>query len=99
MCLGIPGRVVAIGDVARLTGTVEVSGVRRAVDLACVAPVDAPLDSLIGSYVLVHVGFAMSLIDEAEAAKTLAALHDLGEAEEEIAAMGATAALHEEVRP
>lgn len=98
MCLGIPGRIVAIADPTRLVGTVEVSGVRRAVNLACVAPEGAPLETLIGAYVLVHVGFAMSRIDEAEAARTLAALHDLGEAEEEIAAMGETAALHEDAR-
>jgi hydrogenase expression/formation protein HypC len=99
MCLGIPGRIVSIRDAARLEGMVEVSGVRRAINLACVAPQDGPLEDLVGTYVLVHVGFAMSRIDEEEAAKTLEALRALGEADEEIAAMGETADLHEDPRP
>ena len=50
----------------------DVSGVRREVSVACVA--SGPLDALVGEWVLIHVGFAMSLIDEAEAARTLDAL-------------------------
>ncbi len=42
---------------------------------------------LIGRWVLIHVGFAMSLIDEDEAARTLAALHELGEAQEALEQM------------
>jgi hydrogenase expression/formation protein HypC len=95
MCLGIPGRIVAIADEGGLMGVVEVSGVRRRVDLACVAPADGPLGGLIGEWVLVHVGFAMSRIDAAEAAATLAALDALGEAQAEIAAMADTAPLLE----
>ncbi|MEM8855505.1 MAG: HypC/HybG/HupF family hydrogenase formation chaperone [Pseudomonadota bacterium] len=89
MCLGIPGKIVAIEDEARHLATVDVSGVRRAVN---VLPVEGngPLEDLIGRYVLVHVGFAMSLIDEAEAKRTLEALNELGEAQEEIAAMRAS---------
>ena len=92
MCLGIPGRIVSISDPARKLALIEVSGVRREVNLACVAPADAPLEALIGSWALIHVGFAMSLIDEDEARKTLEILHQLGEAQTEIEAMRASAA-------
>lgn len=85
MCLGIPGQIVAITDAGRLMAMAEVSGVRREVNVACVA--EGPLEALLGRWVLIHVGFAMSLIDEEEAAKTLAALHDLGEAQEALAQM------------
>ena len=80
MCLGIPGRIVAITDPARQMALAEISGVRRAVNLACVAVAD--LDALVGQWALIHVGFAMALIDEDEAEKTLQALLDLGEAQE-----------------
>lgn len=85
MCLGIPGQIVAITDATRLMAMAEVSGVRREVNVACVQ--DGPLDGLVGQWALIHVGFAMSLIDEAEAAKTLEALRDLGEAQETLAQM------------
>ena len=62
MCLGIPGQIVEITDAERMMGTVDVSGVRRAVNLSCVADGDA-LESVVGEWVLVHVGFAMSRID------------------------------------
>ena len=85
MCLGIPGRIVAITDEARQMAMADVSGVRREVSVACVA--SGPLDALVGEWVLIHVGFAMSLIDEAEAARTLDALRELGEAQEALDAM------------
>jgi len=80
MCLGIPGRITAITDPARQMAMAEVSGVRREVSVACVATGD--LDALIGQWALIHVGFAMSIIDADEAEKTLQALRDLGEAQE-----------------
>lgn len=86
MCLGIPGQVVEITDTENLIGVVDVSGVRRTVNLACVVGDDGP-DALVGAWVLVHVGFAMSRIDADEAAKTLAALEALGEAMAEIEAI------------
>lgn len=85
MCLGIPGRITAIVDEDRLMAMAEVSGVRRAVNVACVAGTD--LSALVGQWALIHVGFAMSLIDEDEAAKTLEALRDLGEAQETLEQM------------
>ncbi len=87
MCLGIPGRIIAITDAARLMAMAEVSGVRREVNVACVAGND--LDALVGTWALIHVGFAMSLIDEDEAARTLEALRDLGEAQEALEQMAA----------
>ena len=67
MCLGIPGRIVAeSGDdpVLRM-GTVDFDGVRRPVCLAYTQ------DAQIGDYVIVHVGFAISVVDEDEAKRTL----------------------------
>ena len=87
MCLGIPGRITAITDPARLMAMAEVSGVRREVNVACVAGAD--LAGLVGQWVLIHVGFAMSRIDAEEAARTLEALRDLGEAQETLQQMAA----------
>lgn len=85
MCLGIPGQIVEITDETRVMAMADVSGVRREVNVACI--IDGPIENLIGSWVLIHVGFAMSLIDEDEAAKTLEALRGLGEAQETLDAM------------
>ena len=87
MCLGIPGRIVTIDDAARKLATVDVSGVRRQVNIACIVDEQHPPEACVGDWVLVHVGFAMSRIDEAEAAQTLKILTELGEAQEEIRAM------------
>lgn len=85
MCLGIPGRIVAVTNEARQMAMADISGVRREVNVACVA--EGPLEGLVGRWALIHVGFAMSLIDEDEAAKTLEALRGLGEAQETLEAM------------
>ncbi|MEZ5455801.1 MAG: HypC/HybG/HupF family hydrogenase formation chaperone [Lysobacteraceae bacterium] len=85
MCLGIPGQIIAITDPARLMAMADVSGVRREVNVACI--VEADIHALVGEWALIHVGFAMSRIDEAEAAATLEALRDLGEAQETLQAM------------
>ena len=87
MCLGIPGRITAITNADRQMAMAEVSGVRREVNVACVAGTD--LGALVGQWVLIHVGFAMSLIDADEAAATLEALRDLGEAQEALDQMRA----------
>lgn len=87
MCLGIPGRIVEIVDGAQGLAKVEVSGVRREVNIACLIDRDHPAESCVGDWVLVHVGFAMSRIDEDEARKTLALLQELGEVRGELAAM------------
>ncbi|MDX8355470.1 HypC/HybG/HupF family hydrogenase formation chaperone [Cognatiyoonia sp. IB215182] len=85
MCLGIPGQITAITDRELQMAMADVSGVRREVSLAPV--VSGDLDELIGAWVLIHVGFAMAVIDEHEAAETLEALKGLGEAQETLEQM------------
>jgi hydrogenase expression/formation protein HypC len=87
MCLGIPGRIVSISDAGNKLGVVDVCGVKREVNLACVIDAAHPVASCVGDWVLVHVGFAMSRIDEREARLTLTLLEELGEAQAEVAAM------------
>jgi hydrogenase expression/formation protein HypC len=89
MCLGIPGQVLEITDAANSMAKVDVSGVRREVNIACILDDGEPPESCIGDWVLVHVGFALSRIDEGEAARTLEILSELGEAQEELRAMQA----------
>lgn len=78
MCLGIPGQIVEIHDAAQLRAKVDVEGVRREVSVALIG-LDGPDGAQIGDWVLVHVGFAMAKIDEAEARETLDALKALGD--------------------
>lgn len=77
MCLAIPGRVVALDADRRNQAVVEVVGVRRKVDLGLLE------DEAIrpGDWVLIHVGFAMSKISEADAADQMRTLAILGESE------------------
>jgi hydrogenase expression/formation protein HypC len=78
MCLAVPGRVVEIegDDPAFLRGRVDFSGVRRKVSFAF-TPEAQP-----GDYVLVHAGFALTVVDAEEALATLEELRRLGEAAE-----------------
>ena len=92
MCLGIPGRIVEINDVIRKLATVDVGGVKRQMNIACIVNDEHPVESCVGDWVLVHVGFAMSRINEQEAALTLQILTELGEAQAEIEAMRLSAA-------
>lgn len=85
MCLGIPGQIVEITDPVNLMATVDVAGVQRPVNLACVISEAHPAEACLGDWVLVHVGFAMSRIDEAEAHKTLSLLAELGEIQQQLA--------------
>ena len=74
MCLAVPGQVVELyttGDMPM--AKVDFCGVRRGVCLSCTP------DAAVGSWVVVHVGFAISIVDEAEAQRTLALLEELGE--------------------
>ena len=87
MCLGIPGRIEKIDDPVRKMATVNVGGVRRQINIACIISEDHPVSACVGDWVLIHVGFAMSRIDEAEAEETLRILTELGEAQAEIEAM------------
>ncbi|HAA58500.1 MAG TPA: hydrogenase assembly protein HupF [Myxococcales bacterium] len=93
MCLGIPGQIIEIKDPTKKLGVVDVSGVRRVTNLMCIVDEDHPVESCVGDWVLVHVGFAMSRIDPEEAQRTLELLHELGEAQEELEAMRASQAL------
>lgn len=87
MCLGIPGRIVAIVDEDAMLAEVDVSGIRRRVDICCVADPGGSLQDLVGAWALIHVGFAMSVIDETEAAETLRLLAEIGELQGELDAM------------
>ena len=87
MCLGIPGLIVEITSEANKLATVEVLGVRREINIACIVNAEHPVASCVGDWVLVHVGFAMSRIDEKEARLTLEVLHMLGETQAELLAM------------
>jgi len=78
MCLGIPGRVVEIRDDAGLlSGVVDFGGVRREVCLEYVAE-----QVSLGDYVIVHVGFAISKVDEAEALRTFEVLREMSQLDE-----------------
>ncbi|SDD42447.1 HypC/HybG/HupF family hydrogenase formation chaperone [Rhodococcus tukisamuensis] len=74
MCLGIPGQVVEIVDANEHLAKVDVNGIRRIISVRLLA--DEGL--LVGDWVLVHVGFAMSKIDEAEAQLTLDQVQKMG---------------------
>jgi hydrogenase expression/formation protein HypC len=74
MCLAIPGKILSIsGDNEMRSGRVSFSGVVKEANLACVP------EAKIGDYVIVHVGFALSVVDEEEARKTLELLRQMGE--------------------
>ena len=83
MCLGIPGQIERIIDKAKFLGEVSVGGLRRPVNLACLQNDVNDLEELIGDWVLIHVGFAMSRIDPQEAQQTLELLTELGEIQDE----------------
>ncbi|WP_018409041.1 HypC/HybG/HupF family hydrogenase formation chaperone [Methylocystis rosea] len=87
MCLGIPGCIVSIDNADDLVATVDVSGVRRQINISCIVDEAHPVESCVGDWVLVHVGFAMSRINEAEAAETLRLLQELGELQAELETM------------
>ena len=90
MCLAIPGRVVKIIDDADQLAQVDVAGVRRTVHVGLLDCED--LSSLVGEWVLIHVGFALSRIDEREAQATLELLEQMGDDyEQELREMRASA--------
>jgi hydrogenase expression/formation protein HypC len=86
MCLGIPGRVVAITDRDKRIGLVEVAGALRETNLSCVCGPQP--EALLGEWVLLHLGFAMGRIERGEAERTLALLEELGRAQAAPAAAG-----------
>ena len=81
MCLAVPGRVVEImdeGDIAFRRAKVDFAGIRKEINLAYTPEAE------VGKYVLVHVGFAISVIDEAEAQRIFKYLEELGLLQEEL---------------
>ena len=80
MCLAVPGRVLSIDDEGETTrsGRVTFGGIERRVSLAFVP------EAAVGDYVLVHVGFALTKIDEAEAAKVFEYLRHIDAVEQEL---------------
>jgi hydrogenase expression/formation protein HypC len=79
MCLGVPAQIKKIIDIDNQIALVDLSGVLREVNIACVVnDVQNPKD-LINKWVLIHVGFALSVVDEDEANKTLKLLEEIGE--------------------
>lgn len=89
MCLGVPGCIVRIDDADNMLATVDVCGVRRLINISCIVDESHSVQSCVGGWVLVHVGFAMSRIDAEEAAATLKILQELGEAQAELESMRA----------
>lgn len=89
MCLAVPGRVLSIegDDPAFRNANVDFCGVRKMVNLAFTPEV------IVGDYVLVHVGFALTRVDREEAARTFQYLAQIGALEEE--GLGPTAAEEE----
>ena len=81
MCLGIPGQIVEITDTNNKLAIVNVGGVRRQVNIACIVDENHSPADCIGDWVLVHVGFAMNRINEKEAAETLQILQELAAAQ------------------
>lgn len=75
MCLAIPGKIVEIVDLENSIAKVEVGGVKRNINIGMLGENEVT----VGDYVLIHVGFAMSKVDEAEAQDTLRVLKEIGE--------------------
>ena len=87
MCLAIPGKIVSIeGDDIMRVGRVDFGGVIKEINLAYTPEAE------VGDYALVHVGFAISVIDEEEALKVLAHFESLGELQAELDEAAATGA-------
>jgi hydrogenase expression/formation protein HypC len=81
MCLGIPGQIVEVVDDTHHIAKAEVSGVRRNVNIGLLTEGEDAVG--VGDWVLIHVGFAMSKIDQEEARQTLEFLEALGAPYEE----------------
>jgi len=93
MCLAIPGQVVELIDIERSLVKVDVSGVKRVINASCVLNDEHPFESCMGDWVLIHVGFAMSRINEEEARKTMAVLDEMGEMMQQMQEMQSTSNL------
>jgi len=76
VCLAIPGRVTEFVDAGLRLATVDVAGVHRTINVSLVDTDERPAQ--VGDWVLIHVGFALSLVDEEEANETLTRLQAMG---------------------
>lgn len=85
MCVGIPGKIIELDKDRPEYAWAEVSGVRREVNILLVCNDEEPKETLVGTWVLIHVGFAMSRLDEEAAKETIKALQAMGELEEDAA--------------
>lgn len=83
MCIGIPGQIIALHSQQPDHAWADVCGMRREVNIALVNEGDR--QRLIGCWVLIHVGFALSKLDEQQAQETLAALRAMEEVEADVA--------------
>jgi hydrogenase expression/formation protein HypC len=81
MCLAIPGQVVELVDPERQLASVDVAGVRRNVNVGLLQAEDG--GAAPGDWVLIHVGFALSKVDEDEAHATLELLRQMGDSFEQ----------------
>ncbi|NPU94966.1 MAG: HypC/HybG/HupF family hydrogenase formation chaperone [Gammaproteobacteria bacterium] len=81
MCLGVPGQIESIADPGLALAWVRLEGVRREVNVACVLDGES-IDALVGSWVIVHAGFALEKINLEEATRTLQLLQQLHSAQE-----------------
>ena len=88
MCVGVPAQVVEPVDLRTRQAVVEVSGVRRRVDVSLIID-ETGAGLVVGEWVLLHVGFAMAVIDEDEARRTLELLTLLGGDNDDFAAFSA----------
>ncbi|MFB2772232.1 HypC/HybG/HupF family hydrogenase formation chaperone [Pelatocladus sp. BLCC-F211] len=79
MCLGIPGQIIEITDHNNKLAIVNVAGVKRQINIACIVDDQHSPESCIGDWVLIHVGFAMNRINEQEARETLQILQEIAE--------------------
>ena len=78
MCLAIPGRVVEVLDDANRLALIDVAGVKRSVNVGLLDGDGGAIGVHAGEWVLIHVGFALSRIDEREALATLELLQQMG---------------------
>jgi hydrogenase expression/formation protein HypC len=86
MCLAVPGKIVEVREErGTRMATIDFDGIRKDICLAYLP------DMEVGEYAIVHVGFAISRVDEASALETLAMFRDLGILDEELGVTGGTA--------
>ena len=78
MCLAVPGKIIQISEdeFGQRKGKIDFSGIQKEVSLAYVP------EARVGDYAIIHVGFALSVVDEAEAQKVFQYLAEMGELEE-----------------